>query len=59
MTVTDITTGIARASMEMAEARVTIGVQMAVLKQVMDAQQDTMALLLNSMGMGRNLNVQA
>ena len=56
---TDITTGIARASMEMAEARVTTGVQVAVLKHIMDAQQETLALLLNSMGMGRNLNVQA
>ena len=59
MTATDITTGIARASMEMAEARVATGAQMAVLKHIMDAQQETMALLLNSMGMGRNLNIQA
>ena len=45
--------------MEMASARVTAGVQMAVLKHIMDAQQDTLALLLRSMGVGRNLNVQA
>ena len=56
---TDITTGIARASMEMAEARVATGVQMAVLKQIMDAQQDTLALLLKSMGVGGQLSVQA
>ena len=55
----DITSGIAQASMEMASARVTAGVQMAVLKNVMEAQQDTLALLLNSMGVGRELNVNA
>jgi len=55
----DITCGIAQASMEMASAKVTAGVQMAVLKNVMEAQQETMALLLNSMGIGRNLNVHA
>lgn len=54
----DITNGIALASMDMASARVTAGVQVAVLKQVMDAQQETMALLLNSLGVGRNLDVQ-
>ena len=57
--VIDITSGIAQASMEMASARVTTGVQMAMLKYIMDAQQETLALLLNSMGVGRNLNVQA
>ena len=55
----DITSGIAQASMEMASARVTTGVQMAMLKHIMDAQQDTLALLLNSMGVGSNLNVKA
>ena len=55
----DITSGIAKASMEMASARVTAGVQVAVLKQVMDVQQETLALLLNSFGVGRNLNVKA
>jgi hypothetical protein len=55
----DITSGIAKASMEMAEARVTMGAQMAVLKNIMDAQQENMALLLNSMGIGRGLDVKA
>ena len=55
----DITNGIALASMEMASARVTAGVQVAVLKQVMDVQQETMILLLNSLGIGRNLSIQA
>jgi hypothetical protein len=55
----DITSGIARASMEMASARVTTGMQIAVLKSVMDAQQETLALLLDSMGMGRNINIKA
>jgi len=54
----DITSGIAQASMEMASARVTTGVQVAVLKQIMDVQQETLALLLNSMGVGQNLNVR-
>ena len=55
----DLVTGIAQASMEMASARVTTGVQVAMLKNVMEMQQETLALLLNSMGMGRNLNIQA
>ena len=55
----DITSGIAQASMEMASARVATAMQVAVLKQVMDAQQDTMALLLKSLGVGRNLSVEA
>ena len=54
----DITSGIAQASMEMASARVATGVQVAVMKNVMEAQQETMALLLKTMGVGRNLNVQ-
>jgi len=55
----DITSGIAKASMEMASARVTTGAQIAVMKNVMDMQQETMALLLNSMGVGQNVNIQA
>ena len=53
----DITSGIALASMEMASARVAAKVQVAVLKNAMEIQQDTMALLLSSMGIGQNLNV--
>ncbi|MCL2010537.1 MAG: hypothetical protein FWG71_08325 [Synergistaceae bacterium] len=55
----DITSGIALASMEMASARVTAATQVAVLKQVMEAQQDTLTLLLSALGVGRNLNVRA
>ena len=55
----DMISGIAGASMEMASARVATAAQVAVLKQVMDVQKETMALLLESFGMGRNLNVQA
>ena len=55
----DITNAIAQASMDMASARVATGMQVAVLKQVMDVQQETVALLLNSLGIGLNLNIQA
>ena len=55
----DITSGIAQASMDMASARVTMGVQMAMLKNVMNVQQETLALLLQSMGMGQQLDIQA
>ena len=55
----DIISGIAQASMEMASARVATGVQIAMLKNIMDVQQETLALLLNSIGIGRNLNVKA
>ena len=53
----DITNGIALASMEMASANVAAKVQVAVLKNVMEVQQDSLALLLSSMGIGQNLNV--
>ena len=55
----DMINGIAQASMEMASARVATAAQFAVLKNVMEAQKDTMELLLNSMGMGRNVSIQA
>ena len=55
----DITSGIAQASMELASARVATEAQIAVMKNVMEMQQETMALLLKSMGVGRNMNVQA
>jgi hypothetical protein len=45
--------------MEMASARLTAGVQMAMLKNIMEVQQDTMTLLLQSMGLGQNLNILA
>jgi hypothetical protein len=55
----DITSGIARASMEMASARVTAGVQTAMLKNVMEVQQESLAVLLKSLGVGRQLDLQA
>ena len=55
----DITSGIAQASMEMASARVATGAQIAMMKNVMDMQQETMALLLKSMDIGRNMNIKA
>jgi hypothetical protein len=55
----DITSGIARLSMDMASARVTAGVQTAMLKNVMDAQQDNLSILLESLGMGEQLNIRA
>lgn len=55
----DITSGIAQASMEMASTRLATEVQTAMLKKVMDVQQDSLSILLESMGMGRQLNVQA
>jgi len=55
----DITNAIARASMDMASARVATEMQVAVMKKVMDAQQETVALLLKSLGVGQNLNIKA
>jgi hypothetical protein len=55
----DITMGIAQASMDMAAARVTTSAQTAVLKKIMDTQQESLAILLESMGLGRQLNIQA
>ena len=55
----DITNGIALTSMQMASARVATGVQMAVMKNVMDMQEESMALLLQSMGIGQNINITA
>ena len=55
----DITGDIARYSMDMASARVASSVQTAMAKNVMELQEDTMAQLLQTMGMGGSLNVQA
>ena len=55
----DITSGIARMSMEMASAKLATDVQTAMLKNVMDVQQQSLAILLQSMGVGRQLDVQA
>jgi len=55
----DISADIARYSMEMATARVSSAVQVSMLRNVMDLQQATMTQLLQSMGMGRELDLQA
>ena len=55
----DMTMGIARASMEMASARVATEVQVSMMRNVMDMQKENMDLLLTTMGVGRNINVQA
>jgi len=55
----DITMGIAQTSMELATARLTEGVQTAVLKNVMDTQKEALAILLQSMGMGQQLDIRA
>jgi len=55
----DMTTGIARASMEMASAKVANEAQVAVMKNAMDLEKDAMAILLSSMGMGQNVDVKA
>ena len=54
----DITGDIARYSMDMASARVASQVQTSMLKNVMDLQEDMMAQLLQTMGLGGSLNVQ-
>jgi hypothetical protein len=55
----DITSGVAKLSMEMATARVTAGVQTAMLKKMMDVQQESLAILLESLGVGGQLNIRA
>lgn len=55
----DITSGIARASMDMASAKLATDVQVAMLKNVMDVQQESLAILLQSMGIGQRLDIQA
>ena len=55
----DISGDVARYSMEMAAARVSSAVQVSMLKNVMDLQQTTMTQLLQSMGMGRTLDLRA
>ena len=49
--------GIAKASMDMASAKIANEVQVAVMKNAIDVQKATAALLLNSFGVGQNLNV--
>ena len=54
----DITSAVARTSMEMASARVTAEVQTAMLKTVMEVQQESLAVLLKSLGVGKALDLQ-
>ncbi|MDR1741651.1 MAG: YjfB family protein [Synergistaceae bacterium] len=55
----DVTMGIAKLSMDMAAQKTATESQTAVLKQSMDVQKESMAILLQSLGVGRNLSVQA
>ena len=55
----DITNGIALASMEMASAQLATGVQVAALKKMMEVHKDSLAILLQSMGLGRQLDISA
>ena len=55
----DLAMGIAKSSMELASQKVATETQTAMLKKVMDFQEENMSLLLKSMGMGQNLSVQA
>ena len=55
----NITNGIALASMEMASAKVANQAQMAIMKNAMDIQEEHMATLLKSMGIGQNINIKA
>ena len=45
--------------MDMAAARVSSAVQVSMLKNVMELQQETMAQLLQSMGIGGALDFEA
>lgn len=45
--------------MDMAAARVSSAVQVSMLKNVMELQQETMAQLLQSMGIGGALDLEA
>ncbi|GHS85761.1 hypothetical protein AGMMS49957_02540 [Synergistales bacterium] len=54
----DMVSGIAQMSMNMATERVSTLTQAAMLKNVMDVQKETMAILLESLGIGGKLNVK-
>ncbi|MDR1733229.1 MAG: YjfB family protein [Synergistaceae bacterium] len=55
----DITTGIAQASMTMSLVKVATEAQTAVLKNVMDTQKEALSILLQSLGVGQQINIQA
>ncbi|MDO4786853.1 MAG: putative motility protein [Fretibacterium sp.] len=55
----EISESIARYSMDMAAVRVSSAVQASMLKNVMELERATMAQLLQSMGVGGALDVQA
>ena len=54
----EITNDIARYSMDMATTRAATEATTAMMKNVMELQQDTMSQLLASMGVGGSFNVQ-
>ncbi len=53
-----ISSSIAQYSMAAASARVTTAAQTAMMKNVMEMQEDMMSQLLQSMGIGGALNVK-
>ncbi len=53
-----ISSSIAQYSMAAASARVTTAAQTAMMKNVMEMQEDMMSQLLQSMGLGGSLNVR-
>jgi hypothetical protein len=54
----DMISGIAQTSMEMASTKLNAEVQVAMLKKAMDVQQESLAGLLKSMGIGRQLDIR-
>ncbi len=54
----EITSGIAKQSMEMAESRLRSEVGVSMLKKVMDFEKDNMDQLLKSLGVGSQLNIR-
>lgn len=55
----DLSMGIAGYSMAMSQAKAAQSVQVSMTKKVMDLQQDMMAQLLETMGVGANMNIEA
>ncbi len=55
----DVSMDVARYSMEMSQAKVASQAQVSMMKNVMELEKDSMAQLLESMGVGGAFNVQA
>ena len=55
----DVMNSIALASMEMASARVSTEMKVAALRSAIDMKQDSLAILMSSLGVGQNLNISA